>query len=71
MKERIQVIALLLADVKLVTEEVLLLLKVCLLQIQVSDSHAHFVDELSHLVRFILDLLLESRKLQQHVVNIL
>lgn len=71
MKECIQVIALLLADLELLTEEVLLLLKVCLLQIQVSDSHAHFFNELGHLVRFILDLLFESRKLQQHVVNIL
>lgn len=50
MKECIQVIALLLADVQLLTEEVLLLLKVCLLQIQVSDSHIHFFNELGYLV---------------------
>jgi hypothetical protein len=71
MEERIQVIALLLADVELVTEEVLLLLKICLLQIQVSNSNAHPLDELGNLVRFILDLVLESRKLQHHVVDIL
>ena len=70
-EERIQVIALLLADVELVTEEVLLLLKICLLQIQVSNSNAHPLDELGNLVRFILDLVLESRKLQHHVVDIL
>ena len=49
-EECIQVITLLLADIKLLAEEVLLLLKVCLLQIQVSDSHAHFFNELGHLV---------------------